>query len=87
MTTARSSTGNPGPARGRGLDALFEGAAAGPAIPARNVDADLAALLDNEVSAAETGASPGARLLRQNGPFFRRPVQPRRRARAGSSRR
>ena len=60
MTTARSSPGNPGPARGRGLDALFEGTTFQPAAAARNVDADLAALLDNEVSAAETGALPGA---------------------------
>jgi hypothetical protein len=46
-------------ARGRGLDALFDGTAS-PAAASYSVDADLAALLDNEVMAAETGSSTGA---------------------------
>lgn len=56
MTTARSNAGNPGTTRGRGLDALFEGATA-PSNVGPSVDADLAALLDDEVLAAETGRS------------------------------
>ena len=60
MTTAKSSSADPGSTRGRGLDALFEGTVS-PTAANHSVDADLAALLDNEVMAAETGASP-ARL-------------------------
>ena len=56
MTTAKSSSANPGAAHGRGLDALFEGTV-GPTATNQSVDADLAALLDNEVMAAETGTS------------------------------
>lgn len=59
MTTARSNAGTVNPARGRGLDALFEGTTV-PAAPVRNVDADLAALLDDEVLAAETGGQTAA---------------------------
>ncbi len=58
MTTAKSSSSNPGSARGRGLDALFEGTTS-PTTVNHSVDADLAALLDNEVMAAETGAGTG----------------------------
>jgi len=58
MTTAKSSSANPGSTRGRGLDALFEGTAS-PTAANHSVDADLAALLDNEVMAAETGAGTG----------------------------
>lgn len=57
MTTTRSSTAQPGAARGRGLDALFENDTA-PGRPA--VDADLAALLDSEMMAAEGGEAPAA---------------------------
>lgn len=57
MTTARDRAGHPGTPRGRGLDALFEGITA-PASVGPDVDADLAALLDDEVLAAETGRSP-----------------------------
>ncbi len=56
MTTAKSNAGTPGATRGRGLDALFEGATA-PSSARSSIDADLAALLDDEVSAAETGRS------------------------------
>lgn len=56
MTTTKSSPGNPGPGRGRGLDALFEGAAP-PVAATYDVNADLAALLDDEVVAAETGGA------------------------------
>ena len=56
MTTAKSNAGTPGTTRGRGLDALFEGATA-PSSARSSIDADLAALLDDEVSAAETGRS------------------------------
>ena len=58
MTTARSSSADPGATRGRGLDALFEGTVS-PTATSHSVDADLAALLDNEVMAAETGSSLG----------------------------
>ena len=58
MTTVKSSSVNPGATRGRGLDALFEGTAS-PTAANHSVDADLAALLDNEVMAAETGAGTG----------------------------
>ncbi len=58
MTTAKTSSADPGAARGRGLDALFEGAVS-PTAANHSVDADLAALLDNEVMAAETGSSLG----------------------------
>jgi len=58
MTTAKSNSADPGAARGRGLDALFEGTVS-PATTHYSVDADLAALLDNEVMAAETGSSLG----------------------------
>ena len=58
MTTAKSSSADPGAARGRGLDALFEGTVS-PITTSYSVDADLAALLDNEVMAAETGSSLG----------------------------
>ena len=58
MTTAKSNSANPGPTRGRGLDALFEGTAS-PTAANHSVDADLAALLDNEMLAAETGAGTG----------------------------
>jgi hypothetical protein len=58
MTTAKSSSTDPGAARGRGLDALFEGTVS-PITTSYSVDADLAALLDNEVMAAETGSSLG----------------------------
>lgn len=63
MTTARSNISNPSAARGRGLDALFEGTVVSPDTTIADVDADLAALLDNEVQAAETGGSfdPAAR--------------------------
>ena len=56
MTTAKNSSADPGPARGRGLDALFEGTVS-PQATNQSVDADLAALLDNEIMAAETGSS------------------------------
>jgi hypothetical protein len=56
MTTAKNSSADPGPARGRGLDALFEGTVS-PEATNQSVDADLAALLDNEIMAAETGSS------------------------------
>ena len=58
MTTAKSSSIDSGAARGRGLDALFEGAVS-PTATHYDVDADLAALLDNEVMAAETGSGLG----------------------------
>jgi len=58
MTTAKSSSADPGAARGRGLDALFEGTVS-PTTANHSVDADLAALLDNEIMAAETGTSLG----------------------------
>lgn len=60
MTTARTSAATPGAARGRGLDALFEGMT-GPVSSGsagKDIDADLAALLDDEVVAAETGGQP-----------------------------
>ena len=56
MTTAKNSSTDPGATRGRGLDALFEGTVS-PAATNQSVDADLAALLDNEIMAAETGSS------------------------------
>ena len=56
MTTPRSSTQRAETPRGRGLDALFEGATS-PASGAE-VDADLAALLDNEVQAAQGSVRP-----------------------------
>ena len=56
MTTAKNSSADPGATRGRGLDALFEGTVS-PAATNQSVDADLAALLDNEIMAAETGSS------------------------------
>ena len=58
MTTAKSSSVDSTAARGRGLDALFEGTAR-PTATHFSVNADLAALLDNEVMAAETGSSLG----------------------------
>ena len=58
MTTAKSSSTNPGAIRGRGLDALFEETVS-PSATSHSVDADLAALLDNEVMAAETGSNLG----------------------------
>jgi hypothetical protein len=58
MTTAKNSSADPGATRGRGLDALFEGTVS-PAATNQSVDADLAALLDNEIMAAETGTSLG----------------------------
>jgi hypothetical protein len=58
MTTAKSSSTDPGAPRGRGLDALFEGTVSSTAT-SHSVDADLAALLDNEVMAAETGSNLG----------------------------
>ena len=58
MTTAKNSSADPGATRGRGLDALFEGTVS-PAATNHSVDADLAALLDNEIMAAETGSSLG----------------------------
>lgn len=58
MTTVNNKASGPAITRGRGLDALFEGTIVPPsAVPA--VDADLAALLDDEVRAAETGGLPG----------------------------
>jgi len=59
MTTANHNVANPGTARGRGLNAFFGGTTA-PAAPKLDVEADLAALLDEEVIAAETGRSPSA---------------------------
>ncbi|MGQ9489904.1 MAG: hypothetical protein ACUVR4_02980 [Anaerolineae bacterium] len=59
MTTAPGNTPSPGSARGRGLDALFDSTAPPPG-PKFDVEADLAALLDNEVLAAETGRSTDA---------------------------
>ncbi len=59
MTTARSNAGSPVTSRGRGLDALFEGTIVSPNV-APDVDADLAALLDDEVQAAETGSLPNS---------------------------
>jgi hypothetical protein len=56
MTTAKNSSADPGATRGRGLDVLFEGTVS-PAATNQSVDADLAALLDNEIMAAETGSS------------------------------
>ena len=58
MTTAKNSSADPGAARGRGLDALFEGTVS-PTAANHSVDVDLAALLDNEIMAAETGTSLG----------------------------
>ena len=58
MTTAKSSSADPGAARGRGLDALFDGTVS-PTTANPSVDADLAALLDNEIMAAETGTGLG----------------------------
>jgi hypothetical protein len=58
MTTAKSSSIDSRAARGRGLDALFEGTVS-PTATHYSVNADLAALLDNEVMAAETGSSLG----------------------------
>ena len=55
MTTTRSSAGNSISGRGRGLDALFESTAS-PVATGSHVDADLAALLDDEVLAATVGA-------------------------------
>ncbi len=55
MTTTRSNAGNSSAARGRGLDALFESAAS-PVAASSHVEADLAALLDDEVLAATVGA-------------------------------
>lgn len=62
MTTVRSKPGNPGATRGRGLDALFDGATGPVSVigAGRDIDADLAALLDDEVIAAETGIQPGS---------------------------
>ncbi len=61
MTTATGNTPSPGMSRGRGLDALFDPAA--PAAASRpDIEADLAALLDNEMMAAETGRSPGVEI-------------------------
>lgn len=51
MTTAKSSATHPGTPRGRGLDALFESTAT-PAPSSEEIEAELAALLDNEVKAA-----------------------------------
>lgn len=59
MTTAKSSAGHTSAARGRGLDALFDSAVS-PVATGLHVDADLAALLDDEVLAATVGASPEA---------------------------
>lgn len=62
MTTARSNASAAGATRGRGLDALFDGAI-GPVNPisaGKDIEADLAALLDDEVIAAETGGQPAA---------------------------
>lgn len=65
MTTANSNAGNrgthavAGTIRGRGLDALFEGTTA-PSSVRSDIDADLAALLDDEMLAAETGRSTAA---------------------------
>ena len=53
MTTTESSVGS-GPARGRGLDALFESSPV-PATPVLGIDPELAAMLDREVRA---GAPP-----------------------------
>ncbi|MCX7707180.1 MAG: hypothetical protein N2204_04145, partial [Anaerolineae bacterium] len=61
MTTATGNTPSPGMPRGRGLDALFDSTAPPPG-PRPDVEADLAALLDNEVMAAETGRSPGVQV-------------------------
>lgn len=57
MSTARTNPGGPGSSRGRGLDALFEDTG-GSAGTTPDIEADLAALLDNEVLAAETGRTP-----------------------------
>lgn len=57
MTTPQNSTTSPETTRGRGLDALFENS-----LPSsesdQEIDTDLAALLDNEVMAAEAGTTP-----------------------------
>lgn len=66
MTTATGNTPSPGSTRGRGLDALFDSTAPPPG-PKFNVEADLAALLDNEVLAAETGRSTDAGAPRDFG--------------------
>lgn len=58
MSTATGNTPSPATPRGRGLDALFDSTAPPPQ-PKPDVDADLAALLDNEVIAAETGRAVG----------------------------
>ena len=58
MTTVKSSSLASGSTRGRGLDALFDGTA-NPTAANYSVDDDLAALLDNEVLAAETGTDSG----------------------------
>ena len=58
MTTAKSSSADPGAAKGRGLDALFDGTVSA-TTASQSVDADLAALLDNEIMAAETGSRLG----------------------------
>ena len=55
MTTTRGNAGNSSSARGRGLDALFESTAS-PVATGLHVEADLAALLDDEVLAATVGA-------------------------------
>ncbi len=61
MSTARISSGSSTAARGRGLDALFDGATAPVVAPARStVATDLAALLDDEFMAAETGGTAAA---------------------------
>lgn len=61
MNTATGNAPSPGTPRGRGLDALFDSAVPQPG-PRPDIEADLAALLDNEVMAAETGRSPGAQV-------------------------
>ena len=58
MTTVKSSSLASSSTRGRGLDALFDGTA-NPTAANYSVDDDLAALLDNEVLAAETGTDSG----------------------------
>ncbi len=74
MTTAKSNAGNPGTIRGRGLDALFEGATA-PSSVRSNIDADLAALLDDEMLAAETGRTTAAASTAERGVLDSTPKQ------------
>ncbi len=76
MTTAPDNAPYPGSTRGRGLDALFDSTAP-PSQPKPDVDADLAALLDNEVMAAETGRSAGLDASFDFGADSQIPLSPR----------